>query len=147
MAPRNVRFLLPAVGAWWCLAVSVGAGEALPEPVQACRKESDDARRLACFDRETARYPASTTDAFGHRPPSQPAPAPVSITAHVLGLQERPHAGFVATLDNGQVWVQNELDSHLGIHAGDEVTLKEARMGGIWMIGPGGWATKVRRAR
>jgi hypothetical protein len=147
MVPRKFRILMTAVGALLCLSVSARAGEALPESVQACRGETDDARRLACFDRETARYLAAPAEAFALRSPAQAAPAPASMTAHVLSLRERPHDGFVATLDNGQVWVQNELDSHTGIRAGDEVTLKPAKLGGIWMTGPGGGSTKVHRIR
>jgi hypothetical protein len=151
---------MATIAAGWvlCSFTALAVGQVLPDSIQACRKETDDARRLQCFDRETARYPLTSEQSFGlgqsqvaalQNPSSSAAapPAVTQLTAKVAALRERPHAGFVATLDNGQIWVQNEMDVHQGVRAGDAVTIKPGKLGGFWLVGPSGWSTKVRRAK
>ncbi|MFO1402744.1 MAG: hypothetical protein U1F30_16280 [Steroidobacteraceae bacterium] len=142
--------------------------QALPEAIQACRKEADDARRLQCFDRETARYPLTSEQSFGltpsqvdalqkkaapgAAPPREPEedgpPASTGqLTATVSSLGLRPHAGFVVTLDNGQVWRQNEAEVNFDIRVGDQITIKPAKMGGYWLVGRTGRSTRVRRMK
>ena len=151
---------LATITAGWvlCSFTALAAGQVLPDAIQACRKEADDARRLQCFDRETAKYPLTSEQSFGlgqsqvsalQSPSSSAAASPAvrQLTARVAALRERPHAGFVATLDNGQVWVQNEMDVHREVRAGDVVTIKPGKLGGFWLVGPSGWSTRVRRAK
>lgn len=130
---------MAAIAAGWvlCSFAGLAAGQVLPDAIRACRKETDDARRLKCFDRETAQYPLTSEQSLG----LNPSP----LTARVAGLRERPHAGFVVTLDNGQVWAQNEMDAHAAVRVGDAVTIKPAKLGGFWLVGPSGWSTRVRR--
>jgi hypothetical protein len=140
-----------------CAMLGAAVAQVLPASIQACRKESDDARRLACFDRETARFPLTPEQSLGlssaqiearqTAPAAAPKFKPTQLRARVVALRERPHAGFVVTLDNGQVWTQNEMEAHLGVHEGDLVTIQPAKLGGFWLVGPSGWATKVRRAQ
>src|SRR6266478_3276380 len=60
---------------------------------------------------------------------------------------ERPHAGFVATLDNGQIWVQNEMESLRVIDVGAMVTIKPGMLGSFWLVGPSGRRTKAHRVQ
>jgi hypothetical protein len=146
------------IAACWALCSYTGlaAGQVLPDAVQACRKEADDARRLQCFDRETAKYPLTAEQSLGLQEsrltalqnPASGAAAPpriTQLTARVAALRERPHAGFVVTLDNGQIWAQNEMEAHQAVRVGDVVTIKPAKLGGFWLVGPSGWSTRVRR--
>jgi hypothetical protein len=139
------------IAAGWALCTMVVAATAqiLPDTIQACRKDTDDARRLACFDRETARYPMTSEHGFGLSPSQAAATAPrvAQLNAKVVDLRERPHAGFIATLDNGQVWVQYETDMRQDIHPGDVVTIRPGALGSYWMSAPTGWSTRVRRAK
>ena len=134
----------------------VADGQALPDAVQACKREADDSRRLACFDREVAKFPLSAAQAFGlnsaqvatvQREETHAEPPVRILAATVTGLRERPHAGYVVTLDNGQVWEQNQAEPTRGVHVGDAVTIKPGALGSFWLIGPTGLATKAHRVQ
>jgi hypothetical protein len=135
-------------------ATTAGAApQVLPDTLQACRNEPDDARRLQCYDREVGKFP-TYEQAIGLHSPQVPVetretPAPPAkvklVTAVVVGMRERPHAGFVVTLDNGQIWAQNEMDAQRGIRVGDAITIKPGALGSFWLVGPSGWSTKARR--
>jgi hypothetical protein len=141
------------------LAGAVHAGP-LPGSVLDCQKETDDARRLACFDREVRRHAGTPEQRFGLRPhqapPAAPGEAPVShenddelqnITAKVTAISRRPHGEGVLTLDNGQVWVQAQAGAQLRVRVGDEVTIRSAALGSFLLSGPRGGSTRVERVR
>ena len=139
-----------------CVIAVVATAQVLPDALQACKREADDARRLQCYDREAARFPLIAVQSFGlnksqvaaaQHQTSAAVAAVTKVTAKVVAIRERAHAGFVITLDNGQVWSQNEMDATRGIAVGDTVTLQPARLAGIWLVGPSGWSTKVRRVQ
>jgi len=69
---------------------------------------------------------------------------PNSISARVTAVETRQDK-FIATLDNGQVWSQIELDTRVRLAAGDTVTLRRAIFGSYLLIGPQGVATRVKR--
>lgn len=69
---------------------------------------------------------------------------PNSISARVTAVETRQDK-FVATLDNGQVWSQIELDSRVRLAAGDTVTVRRAIFSSYLLIGPQGIATRVKR--
>jgi hypothetical protein len=61
-----------------------GAAEALPPTLRACMSESDDARRLSCFDRESARLAGDQRAAaapVAAAPPSPPVAASAATPA------------------------------------------------------------------
>jgi hypothetical protein len=141
-----------------CVFATTGTavGQALPESIQACRKETDDGHRLACFDREIAKFPQSVQPTFGvtaapvptvERPSSRNDVPVKYLTATVVELRDRLHAGFVVTLDNGQMWVQNANEATRGVKVGDTVTIKPGALGSFWLVGPNGWLTKAHRVR
>jgi len=138
------------------LAATAVAGQVLPDSVQECKKETDDRRRLECFDREVAKFPVTSAEGFGlsesqvtalQKQSSPPAPKTSYLTAKVVEIRERRYAGLVVTLDNGQTWMQNEAEGTRGIRAGDAVTIKPGLLGGYWMEGPTGWITRVHRTK
>lgn len=73
-------------------------------------------------------------------------PAIDSITAKVTAIESR-RGQFTATLDNGQVWSQIEINSKVHLEAGDDVTVRRAVFGSYLLTGPQGVATRVRRVR
>jgi hypothetical protein len=145
-------------GASWILcAVSAAAvAQVLPDSIRACKGESDDARRLQCYDRELAKYPMTAEQSYGlsqhqvaaaqQRPPGTETTVK-TLTAKVVALRERPHAGFVVTFDNGQVWMQIEMESTRHVEVGDAVTIKPGWLGSFWLVGPTGWTTRVHRVQ
>ncbi|MGA2564812.1 MAG: hypothetical protein ABSF96_14730 [Steroidobacteraceae bacterium] len=124
-----------------------------------CRALTDDARRLACYDRLFPRpaspaQPATTQPGASLQP--QPTPDPEfglneaqrraaegrperaktgeSISATVTDLRTAAGGNFVVTLDNGQVWRQIELDSWSPLHKGERVTIRRGLLGSFLLI-------------
>ena len=114
---------------------------ASPHP---CTRIQDDGERLACYDR---------TFGSPSEPKSMPDPAPVSaqalpekFTAKVAQVEWR-NGVFVATLDNGQVWLQTERDSRVQFDTGHTVTVRRGSLGSFFMSGDQGIAARVRRLK
>lgn len=62
----------------------------------------------------------------GRKPGEQPTEpkGPDEIQARVSKIVTQPRGEAVLTLDNGQVWQQQEYDWHLAFKVGDEVIIK-----------------------
>ena len=73
------------------------------------------------------------------------AAAPTSVTAKVISVRFRKYGEFVVTLDNGQVWEQNEPMPSAIVRVGDTVTVKKAVLGSYTLVTAARVATKVRR--
>ena len=65
------------------LAMPLGAAEDLSAAIAACRTEQDDARRLACYDRQADRLPERASAAAAA--PGTPAAATQGAEANVAG--------------------------------------------------------------
>ena len=155
-----MNFLTRAVrlgsGLVLCSLTATAVAQVLPDAIRACKSEPDAARRLQCYDREVAKFPLTSEQSFGlsgsqvaaaQNQSSNAATTVKYLTARVVAMRDRPHAGFVATLDSGQVWVQNEFDSTRHIDVGDVVTIRPGLLGSYWLEGPSGWATKAHRVQ
>jgi FtsP/CotA-like multicopper oxidase with cupredoxin domain len=159
-----------------------------------CVAVSDDAARLACYDRAYGRNAASKSAAAAgaaaagtaaapkspavasptavHAAPAAATPkdpvtefglteaakqakdpakaaeaakAPTSMTAKVISLRFKKYGEFVVTLDNGQVWEQNEPMPSAIVRVGDTVTVKKAVLGSYTLVTAARVATKVHR--
>jgi hypothetical protein len=75
--------ILAAAGIWSALSFADPVSDTLPASVRACMEERDDARRLSCFDRETARLtaPAAATPGASAAAPAVAVPAPTAAPA------------------------------------------------------------------
>jgi hypothetical protein len=119
-----------------CHAPHLGAASAHP-----CTKLQDDAERLACYDRTFG------TPAEPKALPEPPPPAvPEKFTAAVSKIEWR-NGVFVATLDNGQVWIQTERDSRVQLQVQETVTVRRASFGSYLMSGRQGIGARVRLLR
>src|SRR3954470_18049561 len=123
------------------------AGDPLPEQLRACISLKRGAERLACYDRAVgliqsgdAASPApSPENMFGASTSIEPAAQPSSaateqeltqINGHVTAMRWTTEDKLmVLTLDNGQVWRQQDLDAHLTIDVGDSVAIARASLG------------------
>jgi hypothetical protein len=76
---------------------------------------------------------------------AEAAKAPTSVTAKVISVRFRKFGEFVVTLDNGQVWQQNEPMSSAIVRVGDTVTVKKAVLGSYTLVTAARVATKVHR--
>ena len=117
---------------------------AAPHP---CATIQGDAERLACYDRTfgTPAEPKALPDAAA-APVRAPEPVPEKFSAVVSKIEWR-NGVFVATLDNGQVWIQSERDSRVQIAAQDTVTVRRASLGSWLLSGEQGIAARVKRLR
>ena len=134
-----------------------------------CATQQDDARRLACYDKQFR---------LGANPPSQPKtatePAPVDaatadqrfgmngqvernnpgaqppkldkLTSRVAAVSHRPRGEAVFKLENGQVWEEAEGETPIELKVGDTVTINAGVMGAYWLFGSSG-SVRVKRAR
>ena len=81
----------------------------------------------------TAAQASADIDDFGldgRTPGEQPtAPkGPDEIQGRITTLATQPRGEYVLTLDNGQVWQQQEYDWHWAFKVGDEVIIKRGVM-------------------
>ncbi|HEY2417271.1 MAG TPA: hypothetical protein VGH84_05085 [Steroidobacteraceae bacterium] len=164
-------FLLALPGPFVCAASS-----AVPASLQACTQESDDSRRLACYDHEMARLAAAPPPAANTAPALAPAPAakavpdqsfgltperqrqleprasrdkvvPQTLSSTVSAVTPRADGRLVMTLANGQVWIQGEAYEVFHVNVGDKITIKPGLLGSYHLYAPSGYATRVTRAR
>jgi hypothetical protein len=146
-----------------CLSGSSAWGASdISAKLRTCAGEQNDAQRLECYDKlatesakhvEAAPNAPTTADAeqkFAEPPKSRQAGQPpeiTQITSVVVKVSARPNDRWAVTLENMQVWEQNESDTRVVLHAGDVVTIKKGTMGSHLLTGPSKGATYVRRVR
>lgn len=134
-----------------------------------CASITEAAARLRCYDAAFGSPPAeSSTERAGAEAPKLPPADPArdfgltpaqrqaaasasraadadSITVSVRSLRNRPTGEFVVTFDNGQTWVQREVNSRAVLRVGDTVTIRKAALGSYLLVTPDRIATRVRR--
>jgi mannose-6-phosphate isomerase class I len=162
------------------LAGCLASTAALPQPASAqdplgslmeCRSESDDARRLACYDREVdRRAPVPATEAASA--PAAPTLTPeerfgrtgamnreeadrryqesrelAELNATATEIWTRADGLMVVTLDNGQIWKQVRPDSMFRLKVGEKVRIQPAAMGSFILSGSSKRSTRVSRLK
>ena len=172
-APRALAApaVLAALAAVASLAGPQAIGQGLPPSLRACMAEPDDARRLACFDREAAQLgpqsaatataaatpePLTAEQRFGFRgevareaiaEKKAAAPQLERLESTVTAVARRGSIDWIVTLENGQQWAQISTGTPYTIRVGDAVTINPGALGSFLLTGPSGRATRVRRAR
>ena len=134
----------------------------LPEAFQSCVTLRRDAERLACFDRAVALIQAGA-DPAGTSPEAlfgatadvaQTTPTENSdskrnqlkqISASVASTRRSGDGMIVVTLDNGQVWRQQDANVNLTIDAGDAITVVRASMGTFRITDKRGRSARFKR--
>jgi hypothetical protein len=147
--------------------------QSLEEAVRACAAETDVLRRLACYDRTAALLVgapapaiAPTSSAASRDGPRTVSPdakfgvrngpldekknttAPKEITATVILIEMRRSSGaLVVSLDNDQVWVENQPSEYFPLKVGDTVRIRSGALGSYVMFAPSKRTTRVTRIR
>ncbi len=132
----------------------LGAAEPLADGLRHCSIETDQQKRLACFDALAGALPKIETDQFGmtvdiarKREPAAAVPKSDNDTlaGKIAALQEAPRGEYIFTLDNGQIWIQAELRSNVRFAVGEAVQIGHGAMGSLWLAADRHRKTRVKR--
>jgi hypothetical protein len=138
-AKLSLRFAL--TGAIACVTATAPAADQLIDRLRACAAEVKDAMRLHCYDMAIGRSQGGRDDDIGvtgellrskRRQAGLTEVAPRDMSAKVVSVIEAPSGTFVVTLDNGQIWSQEEALS-FQLQPGDVVTVRHGVLGVLWM--------------
>ena len=169
---------MSAAAMLWTTAIPAVAQDAPATPqaleaVYACANETDQARRLACYDSAVAALRGAQTsgevvaidrgnvermqrDSFGFNLPSIGNLLPqvghddnvvdrVEATVARMSVSQSGRTTF--RMEDGQVWVQVDPERVYNVREGDTVTIRRAAMGSFMISSPrGGAGVRVRRA-
>ena len=149
-ATRRLLVLL----ALWVLPLHAG-GEPLSDGLQRCARETDEHLRLKCFDELAGSLPQRKRDEFGMTaavaerkdPSAAKAPLidPQVLDAKIAGLRQGSHGEYTFTLDNGQVWVEQEARPGEHFSVGEAVQIRHGFMSSLWLSASDHRMTRVKR--
>ena len=133
----------------------LAATEPLAEGVRRCSLETDQAKRLVCFDALASALPTIQSDQFGmtvdiarkRDPAAVTKSENESLSGKIAALQEAPRGGYIFTLDNGQIWMQAELRTNIRFVVGDAVQIEHGAMSSLWLAADHHRKTRVTRIR
>jgi hypothetical protein len=120
--------------------------ESVIDRMRTCTSEADEAKRLACYDREIGRSKSGQNDDLGvtgellrhkEKQAGITAAPPDDMTARVAAIANGRYGKSVVTLDNGQVWAQREVPDFT-LQVGDVITIRRGVLGALWMVSPSG---------
>jgi len=140
----------------------------LPAPLEPCVSMKRDAERLACYDRAVA----AIRSASGSAIPAGAAPtaedlfgANAAVATHapadsdtrrdelkqirgaVTSARRTDDGMIVLTLDNGQIWQQQDGNNTLFIESGDTVTVVRASLGTFRITDKRGRSARFKRTQ
>jgi len=148
-----------ARGSLVLLAVSVlplvASAEPLKDGLQRCARETDEHLRLKCFDELAGSLQQLKRDEFGMTaavaerkdPSAATAPLidPEVLDAKIAGLRQGSHGEYIFTLDNGQVWLEQEVRAGERFSVGEAVQIKHGAMSSLWLSASSHRMTRVKR--
>ncbi len=154
-----VAALLVGVVAGLLATTSIAAlagTESMADGLRRCARESDEHRRLDCFDALARTVPAMKTDQFGmtaeiaHKrqlaAPYRPQEAEV-LAGKIAALRQASHGEWIFTLDNQQTWIEAQAQDRIRFKVGEAVHIEYGAMGSLWLAADKGRKTKVKRIR
>jgi hypothetical protein len=137
------------------------ATETLPEPIRACAAMRNDIERLACYDKAVAHIESgsaapSAENMFGAStaiaPPQKNGREAKGeelkqITGTVVSLSRSKSGLVTLSLDNDQIWHQEDADVTLIVEIGDSVTISRASLGTFRLTDKRGRSSRFKRVR
>jgi hypothetical protein len=140
---RSCLFFIALSG----VTCTLQAQDSLQGRLRECAALTDDAQRLACFDRTAAGLASEKVREAAPPPAARPEPLPDTITAKVTTVRELSSGELVIELDNGQSWRTRPEDSNLRLKVGDAVTISRGAFGSFRLATPGKRFARVNRVR
>jgi hypothetical protein len=67
------------------------------------------------------------------------------LRARLAAVSSRPTGEAVYSLEGGQVWVEAEPESHIPLHAGEEVTIRRGVLGAFYLSAAEARGVRVKR--
>jgi hypothetical protein len=137
-----------------CVSMPAGAKtDALAAGLRRCAGETDEVRRLACFDALAATLGKVEADQFGlttdiarKRDPAGERQADDTVLpGKIVALRRAAQGQFIFTLDNQQVWIQTEAEPNKQFAVGDVVHIEHGAMGSLWLAASEARKTRVKR--
>jgi hypothetical protein len=154
-------------------APALGATDPLAEGIRRCAAQADQIQRLACFDALASSLPELEADKLGMTPDierrrdtarqkelasgsghiEQNAAAAAAkqqagadnVTAKILSVRENARGLLIFSLDNNQVWVQDQPSPSISFAAGETVHIEHGAMSSLWLAAGHGRKTRVKR--
>ncbi len=133
-----------------CTAAPALAQDSQLEAARGCTQVKDSLERLACYDRALAApAPSFGSEQVEHLVRKERDEAQREIEATVAAVTPIRRDLVRITLDNGQVWDQQQASSRFDIKPGDTLRIKKGAMGSYRMArvsnGTSGWVEARRR--
>lgn len=122
------------------LLAAAGAGadtDSLTNQLRGCASLDKDSERLACYDALSGSLDERAERDFGREQERIAEEAPDSMQAKIDDIGEAAYGKLVFTLDNGQVWRQND-STRVIWDEGDTVVVERALFGSFMMKKVGG---------
>jgi hypothetical protein len=127
--------------------------EPVADGLRRCSLETDQGKRLACFDALASALPKIQSDQFGMTLDIARKRDPVavskseneSLSGKIAALVEAPRGEYIFTLDNGQMWIQAEQRSNIRFEVGEAVQIEHGAMGSLWLAADHHRKTRVKR--
>jgi hypothetical protein len=132
---------------------AVARSDPLAESLRRCAGETDQAKRLACFDALVATLAKIEADQFGltadiarkRDPVSERQADEAVLPGKIVALRQGPRGELIFTLDNQQVWIQTEVEQSKRFVVGEAVHIEHGAMGSLWLAADKGRKTRVKR--
>jgi hypothetical protein len=142
---------------------TLGSTAELPPQLEACAALRRDTERLLCYDRAVAQIRSGADGApapsaenmfgansdMGSRHPQAEVKREElkQISGTVTSLRRGDDGMIHLTLDNGQVWRQQDSDVRLMVAEGDTITIVRASMGTFRITDKSGRFARFKRVR
>lgn len=135
------------------LAISLpafAAPDRLDDGLRRCAKLNDQGQRLACFDAIVNTLPQVQDDRFGMTVDIERKRDPLAVqqaknavlVGKIAGLRQAPNGEWTFTLDNRQVWIEDESRPNVEFAVGEDVRIEHGAMSSLWLV-----ADRHRRVR
>ncbi|MCO1334092.1 hypothetical protein MO867_07020 [Microbulbifer sp. OS29] len=137
----------PIIFALLALSSPLVFADSLTSQVKACSAIQSKESRLLCYDQAASSLEQLAVEGFGQEQKRIAQEAPEHIEARIVTIQTGAHDKQFISLDNGQLWKQND-SSRIHWKAGDLVVVERALFGSFFMKPlEGGKKLRVKRVK